>query len=212
MASFAFAAPTLEGTSGLILMPTADSLKYKEFSVGSDWLTRLVSGDNQVAWKYKANIGAFGGLELGFVGQNNREGVFINLKYHLLSDNTKYPLKMALGINNLSSYNQTDAYMVASKRFSPVFAGHFGFKVDLANGQTNTSLLLGSEYFISDTLAWVSDLDGEGSQYLLNTGVRFFFHPNGMLSANLVNVTNEGISTEYPGTMLSLGIVWTDFL
>ncbi|MFH1429006.1 MAG: hypothetical protein ABIH39_04600 [Candidatus Margulisiibacteriota bacterium] len=212
LCTIAFAAPTIDGTSGLLVMPTADSLKYKEFNVAADWSTRAASSNNQVLWKYKANIGAFGGLEIGFVGQNDREGVFVNLKYYLLSDNTKYPLKMALGIDNLTSYNKTDAYMVASKRFNASFAGHFGFKVDLANGETNTSLLVGSEYFLADNLAWVSDLDGEQSQYMINTGIRFFFHPNGMISLSILNLTNQNISDEYPEAKFNAGIVWTDFL
>ena len=207
-ASLLGAAPTIDGSSGLIIMPTADSLKYKEFNIASDW---LMSSDNNIQWQYRANIGAFGGIEMGFVGQNNREGVFINMKYYLISDNTKFPLRMAIGINNLTSYNQTDSYMVLSKRFNADVAGHFGFKVDLANGEANTSLMLGGEYFLSEKLAWIADLDGEQDQYLFNTGLRYFMNPNIMLSVNAINITNQA-SIEYPETMFSLGIMWTDFM
>lgn len=207
-----FATPTVGGTTGLIIMPTAESLNYKEFNIGADWSTSAVSNNGQVLWKYKANIGAFNGLELGFVGQNDREGVFINMKYYLLSDNTKYPLKMALGINNLTSYNKTDAYMVASKRLNSQYAGHFGFRADLADGKTNASLMLGLEYFISDKMAWISDLDGEDSKYLINTGVRYAFHPNAMVSLYALNLTNQEISAEYPGLKFNLGFTWTEFM
>ena len=212
----AFSASTIDGTTGLIMMPTAESLKYKEFDVAADWVLRSTttnsSAANRALWKYKANIGAFGGLELGFVGQNDREGVFINMKYYLISDNTKYPLKMAIGLNNLTSYTKTNAYMVASKRFNPVVGGHFGFRADLSNGETRTSLLLGLEYFNSEQLAWISDLDGQGSQYLINTGLRYSFHPNALINVSLVNLTNQFVSTDYPGTSLSIGLAWTDFL
>jgi hypothetical protein len=211
MAMTLSAAPTLDGATGLIIMPTAESLKYKEFNLASDWMTRLVSGNNSVVWKYKANIGAFSGLELGFVGQNDREGVFINMKYYLISDNTKYPLKMAIGLDNLTSYSQTDAYMVASKRFNALWAGHFGFKVDLANGQANASLMLGSDYVLSENLSWLADLNGEGSKYLINTGLRYSFHPNAMLSLSAVNICGEK-TTDYPGTMFTFGLTWTDYL
>jgi hypothetical protein len=188
-------------------------LNYKEFNLGADWSTGASSSsNNQVLWKYKANIGAFGGLELGFVGQNDREGVFINAKFYMISDNSKYPMKMAVGLDNLTSYSRTDIYMVTSKRFNPVMSGHLGFKANINDGGAHTSLMLGTEYFLNETTSWVSDLSGQGTSYLINTGVRYSFHPNGMISASLLNVGNQNISGEYPGLKLNLGLTWTDFL
>jgi len=204
--------PTIGGTTGLILMPTADSLNYKEFNLASDWLVYSGDNDNDIIWKYKANIGVFNGLEIGFVGQNNKEGVFINIKYYLLSDNTKNPIKVAIGIDNISSYDKTDTYMVASKRFNKKISGHFGFLVDIAGGEANSSLMLGAEYLIDDKFVAVADLKGEESKYIFNLGTRYFLNDNLLLSLFILNLADQDISVEYPETMLAFGISWTDFL
>ena len=111
--------PTITGATGLIKMPTADVLGPKDFNVAVDYVfdgTSASTGtlsDIQGTWQYKASMGSFmghtKGMELGFVGRtekdNNRfkEGVFINMKYSLASSEDPDALKLAIGVENLTS-------------------------------------------------------------------------------------------------------------
>jgi hypothetical protein len=203
------ALPTIGGTSGLVRMPTAQGLKYKEFNLGFDYISQqTVSGSSRML--YKANLGTLDGLEIGFVGQGQQEGVFINLKYYLLSDNTEQPLMMALGIDNISSFNKTDIYMVASKIFKGGFSMHLGFLAPLQGTATNPSLMLGTEYYFSESLSLAMDTVGQSSIYDLAAGLRFrtsqnlifSIHGNHLLApVNAVNPAEFGV-----------GITFTDFI
>ncbi len=203
------ALPTIGGTSGLVRMPTAQGLKYKEFNIGLDYISQqAVSGSSRML--YKANLGTLDGLEIGFVGQGQQEGVFINLKYYLLSDNTEQPLMMALGIDNISSFNKTDIYMVASKIFKGGFSMHLGFLAPLQGGATNPSLMLGTEYYFSESLSLAVDTVGQNSVYDMAAGLRFrtsnnlIFNIHGnhlMAPANAVNPAEFGV-----------GLTFTDFI
>lgn len=208
-ASTAQALPTVGGTSGLVRMPTAQGLKYKEFNIGIDYISQQVTSGNS-RMLYKANLGTLDGLEVGFVGQGNQEGVFINLKYYLLSDNTEQPLMMALGIDNISSFNKTDIYMVASKIFKGGFSMHLGFLAPLQGAATNPSLMLGTEYYFSESLSLAMDTVGQNSVYDLAAGLRFrtsqnlifSIHGNHLLApVNAVNPAEFGV-----------GLTFTDFI
>lgn len=208
-----FPMPNINGTTGLIVIPIADSLKYKEYNLGLDSLLfEAKDTDIESIFIYKANIGLFSNLELGFVGQSYQEGVFINLKYYLASDNSKYPLKTAIGASNLTSYNKTDVYIVASKWFNDLISGHLGFKILVNDNQSITNLMLGLELILQKDTALLFDLIGEGENYMFNTGLRYLINHN--LQANL-SVLNMASKNTYFGSqdmMISFGIVWIDFL
>lgn len=203
------ALPTIGGTSGLVRMPTAQGLKYKEFNIGLDYLSQqAVSGSSRML--YKANLGTLDGLEIGFVGQGSQEGVFINLKYYLLSDNTEQPLMMALGIDNISSFNKTDIYMVASKIFRGGFSMHLGFLAPLQGAATNPSLMLGTEYYFSESLSLALDTVGQNSVYDLAAGLRFRTSNNLIFSIHGNHLLAPAGATN--PSEFGVGLTFTDFI
>jgi hypothetical protein len=209
--SVGYALPTLGGTSGLVRMPTAHGLKFKEFNVGINYLSGISpSGNGQV--NYLANLGTLEGFELGFVGQSQQQGVFLNLKYYLSSDNSsEEPLMMAIGLDNLSSYTQTDFYMVASKLFGGGFSCHVGFLAGLQGPTATTALMLGSEYYFNETMSMAVDTIGKNSVYAPNVALRFRTSPNIIFSiagTELFARTANGASL----STTAIGLVWTDFL
>jgi len=122
--NFADALLSIRGNSGLITMPTAFSLKERQTSMAMDF----INGENDSYMTYKAALGNFFGFELGAIGYEGKEGSFINLKRTLLSEDLEKPFGMAFGLTELTSYHQASFYMVASKKFSSAFTGHFGFE------------------------------------------------------------------------------------
>ena len=120
-----FAMPTLSGPTGLIEVPTAEALQYKEFNLGFDGVESNVPGHE--SYFYKLNIGTFKGWEVGIVGGTvPAEGVFVNAKYYLMSDSTRLPMSVAIGLQNLTASKNTKVYLVASKKFSKAFGGILG--------------------------------------------------------------------------------------
>lgn len=200
-------APSLSGTSGLIEMPSAFGLKYKEYNLSCDYL--LKSGQDSGDFTYNANIGTFKGLEMGLIGTNKKEGVFINMKYYLLSDYTNNPFAVAIGLNNLSSYTQSEVYLVASKAFEAGFDGHFGFKGKFTGGQVDTSVMLGFEfYFLNKYISVITDTIGEKANYNLNLGVNFNIHPKVLIKLTGKNILDSNKTGVYYG----LGVCWTQFM
>ncbi|NBV43159.1 hypothetical protein EBR96_10405, partial [bacterium] len=88
------AEPTINGPSGLVTMPTAESLEYQQFNFALDYKMA-----NQVQERfYSFNMGMFKNVELGITGGSTpTEGVFVNAKYFLISDNGRFPLTFAVG-------------------------------------------------------------------------------------------------------------------
>ena len=70
-----FPAPALSGPTGLVRIPSADIIPYKNFNVGLDYGS-VMSSNGQVSSEgvvnYVMNLGAFHGLELGIVGGTDK--------------------------------------------------------------------------------------------------------------------------------------------
>ena len=67
---------------------------------------------------YKFNLGSFENWELGILGGSFLdEGVFVNMKYFLMSNQEENPLSIAAGIERLGSKSDLATYLVTSKRF-----------------------------------------------------------------------------------------------
>ena len=85
------ASPTIYGPTGLIEMPTAESIAYKQVNLAVDY--SLTNNDPNNALNsnakdpknhffYKFNLGSFENWELGVLGGSFLdEGVFVNMKY-----------------------------------------------------------------------------------------------------------------------------------
>jgi len=201
-----FAIPTIQGPSGLISVPTAESLKFKEFNIAVDSI--LNEDEKSQSLYYKVNLGTFQNWELGFVGgKTPTEGVFINAKYYLLSDNSKFPLSIAIGLQNLASKSLTDVYMVISKRFKGGFIGHFGFNANFSNKDIDPSIMGGVEYLLNEYISIIGDIDGKRQTYVGNAGVALYLTESFVIRGAVLDLGNNDKSRD-----ISLGVSYTQFL
>jgi hypothetical protein len=201
-----FARPSVTGPTGLVTMPTAEALKYKEFNVGYDYLFGKTSSQN--AWFYKSNVGTFKNWELGVVGGSTpQEGMFLNAKYFLMSDETRYPVMVAIGLENISSSDLTDMYMVASKRFQGGFSAHFGFKAIFADS-IDPSIMAGLDYVLNDKLTLLGDISGSEKHYTLNAGVDFALTNDFQIRGTFLDITSNSVDKFRMG----VGFAYTTYL
>ena len=122
--------PNIYGSTGVLAIPSADVIPYKNFNFGLD-MGPLAFVDR---WQmlYKMSLGTFQGMELGCVGSDDgngglREGIFLNLKYSLTTDTSTYPLLFALGVEGLTSKTTSNVYMMATRYLQNGSRLHFGF-------------------------------------------------------------------------------------
>ena len=197
LASSVFANVNVTGTTGLVVIPSADVLDFKDLKLGGSAGLRPETG--KTGYQYFAQIGAFRGLEAGFIGGANeqgnfREGVFINLKYSLQGEEGPNPLRIAMGVQNLTSATQTDIYMVFSKKIKGRLGFSGGFLADFPGDRFRPMGILGLDFpifeefhLMVDGLAGESMVQGDAGAYLsLNQdfalqilGVNLFGHKDG---------------------------------
>tara|TARA_A100001015_G_scaffold306081_1_gene399806 strand:- start:1944 stop:2612 length:669 start_codon:yes stop_codon:yes gene_type:complete len=185
--SFVEAIPTVGGPSGLIEMPVAESVEYRKFEFGIDYQVSGQKDGDQGAHSYKFNLGTFKNFELGFVGGTvPTEGVFINAKYYLMSDDERFPVTIAVGLEKLGSHHDTSAYLVSSKRFDGGVNAHFGFEATFRE-TVNASAMLGMEYMIDERFSLLADVTGEKKDYSLNLGMRYYFEEDIVLRLYIID-------------------------
>jgi len=191
MSSVLNAMPSINGTTGLITVPTAESLKYREVNIAYD---HFFSESSQTdTYKIKANMGLFENWEFGLVkGERPAEGAFLNMKYYLMQDEALYPFFVALGAENVFSANLTRLYMVSSKRFEGGFSGHLGFTAEFTQSDDiNPYIMGGLEYYFTNEFAGLIDITGEQQVYMINLGTRFFINNAFGLRFNIVDIGNS---------------------
>ena len=187
--------PTITGSTGLVRMPTADVLPYRNINFGLDIGKNVIT--DQYSFFYKMNLGTFQGLELGFVGMDDtqgmaREGVFINMKYSLSTDTSPYPLLLAIGVENLASFNSTDVYMVATKYLKDGPKLHFGFLGDFPGEKFRPLGLLGFEFPIFfEELFFQADFMGGETVFEANLGLRWYTSETTTWHLSFVNITAD---------------------
>jgi len=189
---------TIQGTTGLIEMPTAESLAFKQVGVGVDFKMGGKGTNQTDIMYYKFNFGSIENLEMGFTGGSFlTEGVFVNAKYFIMSDNQPYPLSLALGVENIGSLNDTNAYFVASKKFQGGFTGHFGFKANFKE-TLDAAAMIGAEYMVDNRFSLLGELTGETEFYIFNVGLRYYFDPDFVLKTSILDLTkNKSEDTLY---------------
>lgn len=221
--------PTISGATGLVEMPTGDVLDAKEFNVGVDYILdgSAISGttaltDLRGSLKYKVNMGSFmgseKGMELGFVGRTDKatnsfkEGVFINMKYSLSSSADPDALRLAIGVENLTSSSESDVYLVASKVIKGGIGIHFGAMFDFPNNNKFRPLgMLGTNISIgSKNLEILGEAFAGESLFQLNAGLRFTVNGSFSLLARALNVTNNSAAKDVQS--YSLGICLANFI
>ena len=208
--------PALNGPTGLVRIPNADVIPYKNYNLGADYGATLPSGggSGESAVVYKMNLGTFHGIELGIVGgtENNssqlREGVFVNMKLSLSTGDEPNPLLLALGVENLFSYTQTDVYMVATKYFTQGPKATFGFMADFPNNKFRPLGIAGIEAPVADTFILVGDLMAGETLFQVNAGAKLYFTPIFSLNISGLNIL-DGAQAKDQRTAL-IGFSWAN--
>lgn len=210
-------APEINGPTGVVRMPSADVIPYKNFNLGMDYGTTVTSGGSatgEAVLYYKMNLGTFHGVELGIVGGTEkdssklREGVFVNMKLSLSTGDEPYPLLLALGVENLFSYTQTDVYMVATKYFQQGPKLSFGFMADFPNNKFRPMGIAGIDAGLGDTLFLLADLMAGETLFQVNAGVKIYFTPIFSLNISGLNIL-DGSQAKDPRTAL-IGFSWAN--
>ena len=209
-----FASPTIYGPTGLIEMPSAESISYKQVNVAFDYSLANSSDDQadtaEPQFFYKFNLGSFENWELGILGGSFLdEGVFVNMKYFLMSNQEENPLSIAAGVERLGSKDDLATYLVTSKRFNGGLHGHFGFKAYLQDSLF-ASAMLGVEYFSDEKIAFLADVTGERSEkYVLNAGTKIFIDNDVSLRLYLVDITKSRPAKE---TLYTFGLSLSKYI
>ncbi|MFA5878888.1 MAG: hypothetical protein WC860_01800 [Candidatus Margulisiibacteriota bacterium] len=201
----AYAVSTIYGSTGLITMPTAEAAKYKEFDIAFDYnfASNNTLNQNSNTYYYKAIIGIFKGWELGLVGGSTpTEGAYINVKYSIVSDSSRFPFSVAAGLEKLASLTKTELYLAASKKFEFGLSANLGFKTDFVRIQP--SIMGGLEYFLSDQFSILADITGKERQYTINGGARFTVIPDLTIRGAVLSIGDTSMS-------YSVGISYAKF-
>jgi len=197
--------PTFFGPSGLIVIPTAESLEYQQFNLSYDFRGTSTAQQGY----YKFNMGMFKNVELGIIGgATPTEGVFINMKYFLISDASRYPMSFAVGLQNLASKSDTGLYLVMSKKFQGGLSAHLGFNTFISD-QIDPTLMGGIEYIVNDHMSFLADFSGKQKTYTLNGGLRFAIYPDLSMRVNILDV---GKDTANGGSYYSVGLSYNRFM
>ena len=207
------ASPTLYGPSGLITVPTAEALRFRELNIGVDYFMKDMDQQDLDQVYYKLNLGTFQNCELGLVGGTvPEEGVFVNVKYFAVNEEERFPLSLALGIENLSSKLNSSVYMVASKKFRGGLNGHIGFnacfKSEGDSSRVVPNMMGGVEYFFSDFVSLVADIKGDDDYYNVNLGANYHVLDYLMLRLHYLDVGN----VNNQGSSINFGAVITKFM
>ena len=198
LASVSMATSSYSGPTGLVTIPTAESLKYKEFEIAYDYALAKKPSDDQ--WRYRCNLGVFKNVEVGVVGGNEpKEGMFLNVKYYLTAQEERLPLSLALGLKNLSSKDKSSLYMVASKKIRQDFNGHFGFEALFGETTVTPVMMGGFDYMIDNNLRLLTDVNADQTQYYWNAAVEYYISKSFSVRAGALDLTSADapIQTRY---------------
>jgi len=192
-----FPGPSLNGPTGIVRVPSAHVVPYKNFNVGIDYGTTITDfSTSEGTIRYKMNLGTFHGVEIGIVGgtkensQQLREGVFVNMKLALSTGEDPYPLLLAMGVENLFSYDQTDVYMVATKYLKQGPKLTFGFLADFLQNKFRPLGAAGIELPLGDTFIITSDLLAGETLFQANAGAQLYFTPIFSVNLYALNILN----------------------
>ncbi len=188
-----FPFPTLSGSSGLVRIPDAQALPYKNWNLAIDYGIQKNNAGDINLMNYRANLGAFHNCEIGMVGgldptgKDVRDGVYINLKYSPSIGDGSDPLLLAVGVENLCSKNLTDLYMVATKPLNQGPMLSFGFMADFPSNKFRPLGMAGIDVPMG-TLSILADCLAGETVFQLDAGVRFRLLPTFALEARAINV------------------------
>ncbi|MFA5839695.1 MAG: hypothetical protein WC890_03435 [Candidatus Margulisiibacteriota bacterium] len=210
-----FPSPCIGGETGLVRIPSADIVPYKNFNIGANFGTKITSDSASVtSATYMMNIGIFNGMELGIVGGTEldtnqlRDGVYVNSKLSLSSGDEPYPMHLAIGVENLFSRTQADVYMVATKHFKQGFKLTFGFMGDFPDSRFRPLGMLGAETNLGSTLFVAGDMLLGETLSQVNAGVKLYFTPVFSLNLYGLNLLNSTVCKDNRSALL--GFSWAN--
>lgn len=223
--SLLFAGNNISGLTGYINSPSAEGMLYQEYQMGVMAFTNTEAIPGHA--NYFASLGTSRGLELGFIGQTGREGVFLNLKLFRYLDETEDPLMVGMGFENISSSGRhgdfPGIYMVTTKKFFNGTSFSFGAKGLYVQKNLEMAAILGTEVFWADRISTVFDLTPltKDDRYNINAGVRYYLGRRGSVYLYVLNLIRNEVDTkdlaedeafmEYP-TVVAIGVSLTGFM
>lgn len=169
----AAAAPSLNGSTGLIDTPTSDVLKEGDFSLGYHHLEHGAVGN--------LSIGLVKNLELGLSSYDPNGGSRmnrLNAKWSLVPETIMTP-GLAIGIEDISDKGERSAYIAGSKALPLGFRINYGVGSGRFDGVFGSiektfnplGVLTGDNAFPATTL--IAEYDGED----MNVGARLSLIP-----------------------------------
>lgn len=202
-----YADSNVYGPSGLVTMPTAQSLHYKEFNISYDYFANIDASDRN-SWRYSLNLGTFENLEIGAVGgEVPEEGVFLNVKYFISEGSERLPLTFATGFENLTSKSDSAFYLVVSKTLDTDFHIHGGFKAIFAE-ELDPMVMAGANYQFDEKIEFLFDINGAEQVYHINLGSKYQLSDNLNLRLNVIDL----FQTSDEGRFITLGLSTNKFL
>jgi hypothetical protein len=188
--------PDIYGSTGVLVIPSADVIPYKNFNFGIDF--GPLAFTDKWTMLYKMTLGTFQGMELGCEGSDDgngsiREGVLINLKYSLVTDTSAYPLLFAMGVEGLTSKTSSSVYMMATRYLQNGSRLHFGFLgnfIDVPDVSSKFIPLgaLGYDSPISERLYGLIDMMAGEHVFQLDLGVRWYVSESVAFNLSGINV------------------------
>jgi len=186
------AAPAYKGYTGLMLTPTAETLKTGSLNFGAVFL----NNDNNDTSFVSANIGLLDSLEVGDalispeVGDS--EGI-INAKFSLLKETIATPA-LAIGLSDMTDQFDATPYIVATKALQIAGKDLWAPKIHLGVGSGSLDgVFAGLSATVSDRTQLMVEYDTDD----VNFGLQFSAANNLRLHAGLIGGDNFGFGMSY---------------
>ncbi|MFW6156000.1 MAG: hypothetical protein ACOC7J_01670 [Armatimonadota bacterium] len=210
----ATAEPTLSGFTGLLTIPTADTLSNGHFNLG------INSGEleNWEDFSYYTNFGLDEGMEVGalvFRSDRSSDGeqmntassamsryhvdeTFLNLKRALTESEDGRP-RIAAGVFDVTDEVDTTVYMVATWAQGRTVGQVEGRDVQLLNLHAGFASGMIEDFFVGADLRFGPDLTvmGEWVDDDINVGARFSPADNFTVGAGLLDVDDLAVNVSY---------------
>lgn len=179
----AFAAPSINGSTGLINTPSADVLREGQFSLGYYHLKDGGVGAFNVNVAPKVELGVAG---FRYDGQDNKN--YLNAKFSVVSETVFNP-GLAVGVEDIGNTEKRSVYAVTSKALPFGFRMHLGAGSGRYNGVfaglektlNPVRVITGNNTFPATTL--IAEYDGK----YMNYGARMSITPGLKLDAGWRN-------------------------
>lgn len=197
--SLVCALPSFRGYTGLMIIPTADSLNAGEWDVGLS--SEDVSDDLNNIY---GNYGLDNGLEVGINSHepvdSDDQDIWFNGKYRFLCETNGKPA-VAAGVIDLTDAQETTVYIVASKSFNTPLGTYEGeiinprIHVGFGAGQFE-SIFFGLSTYFGNRVQVMGEWDSE----FWHAGARWRITPALTIQAGFLEIgngTNFGMNLSF---------------